>query len=334
MTLSNLDRIKPMEILKKLDLRTSTDADGNKYFIVFCARESDNPTALPGHAYVVWGVENAASNMSSQKSFGFYPDPNDASKAVFTTVSGTLVNEATQNASSSLLTARLIAQVNKQPYTDSQSQIALWQTSDYNLFSNNCISFVRSVALSIGLFPPDIGTFNTPTKYLEKLINNTGSQPDLVSKKINSPNNMRVVYDTSGDGFDIDIRISLRSGKRQIHSIQQELFQGDFPTGGNSCPVFITCGETCNCVATPEILKKLRELALTTAHQMKRDSVRDYNLRNCVDFVSSRLNVETRSEGRSLGSRFDINNGPNFSMKMRHRTREIALDACRIYFEE
>lgn len=159
-----------MEILKEIDLRNSTDADGNNYFVVFCSRNSTNPTTLPGHAYVVWGIEDAANARSSQQSFGFYPDPDDSSKVVFRSVPGRLLDEATQGVPSSFLTGRLIARVNKQPYIDTQSQIDVWQTSEYNLYSRNCINFVHAVATTLGLFPPEVETFTTPTSYLEQLI--------------------------------------------------------------------------------------------------------------------------------------------------------------------
>lgn len=36
------------ETLKKIDVRNSTDADGNNYYVVFCSRDSDNPINKPG----------------------------------------------------------------------------------------------------------------------------------------------------------------------------------------------------------------------------------------------------------------------------------------------
>jgi hypothetical protein len=160
------------EVLRKIDARTGTDADGNNYYVVFCARDSDNSSAKPGHAFVVWGIEDNTAAISSQQAFGFYPDASDESKAAFGTVSGQLVDEATKNTPSSLLTARLIVQVNKDPFETSQVEITTWQTSDYNLFSKNCISFARAVAVAIGLFPPPVATVELPTTYLDDLIEN------------------------------------------------------------------------------------------------------------------------------------------------------------------
>ena len=162
------------EILKKIDARISTDADSNNYYIAFCSRDSSNPSNKPGHAFVLWGIEDSGSAMSSEKAFGFYPDENDELKAVFNyDVPGELKDGAINSSPSSLLTARLIVQVNKSPFFNSQSKIDEWRTSDYNLYSKNCIHFVRSVAVSLGLFPPPIGTFQVPTLYLNELIKNT-----------------------------------------------------------------------------------------------------------------------------------------------------------------
>jgi hypothetical protein len=161
------------DAFRTVDARNSTDADGNSYYVVFCARDSDNPTTKPGHAYVVWGVEDSSAAMSSQKAFGFYPDPSNESSAIFGTVPGQLADEWEKQPSLSLLTARLIVQVNKDPYNASQAVIDNWTTSDYNLYTQNCMNFARAVAVSLGLFPPPIAAAQFPTSYLEDLIQNT-----------------------------------------------------------------------------------------------------------------------------------------------------------------
>jgi len=69
-----------------------------------------------------------------------------------------------------LLTARLIVQTNKGPFFSSQHLIDEWRTSDYNLYKKNCIHFVRSVALSLGLFPPPVPTLQLPSSYMKDLV--------------------------------------------------------------------------------------------------------------------------------------------------------------------
>ena len=150
------------------------------------ARASDGSSGLPGHAYVVWGVEDSSAAMSTQRAFGFYPQDESAAgevAAVFTDVTGNLVDEALKKTSpttglssfadSSLLTARLIVQVNQTSFAASQGEIDTWKTSDYNLFANNCIDFVHAVAVDVGLFPPAVGPLQVPSSYLDVLIANS-----------------------------------------------------------------------------------------------------------------------------------------------------------------
>ena len=55
------------EQLRSVDGRYTPDIDASKYFIVFCARKSDNALAKPGHAFVVWGKEDANAGRHGSK---------------------------------------------------------------------------------------------------------------------------------------------------------------------------------------------------------------------------------------------------------------------------
>jgi hypothetical protein len=125
---------------------------------------------------------------------------------LFETIGGQIVDEATKPESSSLLTARLIVQVNKQPFQDSQAQIDVWRTSDYNLYSQNCISFVRAVAVSLGLFPPEVGTLQLPTSYLEELIQQTTIATVGGMTGMNSSSSSVKIGE-----YEVDIQIAIRS---------------------------------------------------------------------------------------------------------------------------
>jgi hypothetical protein len=154
---------------RKLDLRNATDANGN-YYVVFCARHSSDEANLPGHAFVVWGKEDSENQMSSAKAFGFYPADGEKKKMIFGNVKGELANEATKKPNQqSLLTHRLIVQVNKQKWLDSQKEVATWRTEDYNLFSNNCTHFAYAVAADVGLDIAKPGT-EFPSHFLVRLI--------------------------------------------------------------------------------------------------------------------------------------------------------------------
>lgn len=163
------------ELLRVLDNRFKPDDDGNKYFLVFCARKSDNATLKPGHAFVVWGKEDAGEAMSSQKSYGFYPDEGAGLKAIFSTVPGHLVNEATKSGTSLFLTARIIISVNRGSYETAAQEIEKWATAEYNLYQKNCISFAQAIAGDIKLLGFDADVANFPPEYFERLILNVKS---------------------------------------------------------------------------------------------------------------------------------------------------------------
>jgi hypothetical protein len=168
------------ETVKTIDARTMTDADGSTYWVVFCARKSDNIASKPGHAFVVWGVEDASAARSRQEAFGFYPDSHDDSNPLFGSMSGEICDEASKApglARESLWTARLIVQVNKPVYNDSIRVIEQWRTSDYSLYKRNCIHFAHDVAVSMGLLPPEVGFLENPTAYMLDLIERAVVQP-------------------------------------------------------------------------------------------------------------------------------------------------------------
>lgn len=200
------------ELLRHIDNRYHPDLDASKYFIVFCARKTDSPLAKPGHAFVIWGKEDADAGMSSQLAFGFYPKNDiDADAILGSDVPGQILNEATKPETSSLLTARIFVRVNKNIFDKSQSQITNWRTTDYNLFAKNCISFARSVANEIGLFGASSDVGQLPADYFSTFIANAQSSfggtwrsndtAQRFSLKINGPNIEWTESSTSGESL-------------------------------------------------------------------------------------------------------------------------------------
>lgn len=136
--------------VKSIDGRLFESGDASKYFVVFCTRRSGDISSKPGHAYVVWGKEDAGAQMSVAQAFGFYPDSPSGSMVLGMNVPGQLKDEAF-NSSPTLLTGRLIVRVDKVAFDRSRSEQDKWKTGDYNLYQRNCISFASAVAEDIGL---------------------------------------------------------------------------------------------------------------------------------------------------------------------------------------
>lgn len=166
-----------MTIVKSFDARLYEDGNPSKFYLVFCARRSAVPTGLPGHAYLVWGKEDAADQMSSQEAFGFYHNAASPIGVVLgRDVPGELRDEAIKPAPSQLVLGRLIVQVLKPDYEMARAEQAKWKTEDYNLYKRNCISFASAVGSAIGLkgIPPEVAEW--PADYFVSLVDQATSR--------------------------------------------------------------------------------------------------------------------------------------------------------------
>lgn len=148
----------------RLDHRRYTDRSGARYFVVLAARGG----SATGHAFVVWGKQDPRQQLSSQAAFGFYPAQSNRF-GVFGAVPGAIRNEALKP-TSSLITDRVIIEVNRDWYEASQTEMAKWATSDYRLFSRNCISFVRAVAQRTNTKLPAWSKTDFPSSHIKKII--------------------------------------------------------------------------------------------------------------------------------------------------------------------
>ncbi|MBW4473832.1 MAG: hypothetical protein KME45_26155 [Stenomitos rutilans HA7619-LM2] len=148
---------------KSVDQRTYSDYTNNKYYLVFCARGGSST----GHAFVVWGIQDSGRGTSTYKAFGFYPSQGTGA---FGQVPGQIRNEAFSGKMNKI-TDRLIVQVDKAVYDRTQRAISEWRTTNYDLFSTNCINFVMSVARDAGLRVPQRDSTTFPSDYVQALIN-------------------------------------------------------------------------------------------------------------------------------------------------------------------
>lgn len=157
-------------VSRSLDARFRPDDKSGRYFIVIAARRPDLPSPS-GHAFIVWGREDSSAQMSSQVKFGFYPKEGvDMQTVLGSDVPGDIVAESLESTNYQRISGRLIVQVNKEDYENAQSRIAVWKTSDYNLYSKNCISFAKDVASTIGLRGADIPVDQLPANFFTAMV--------------------------------------------------------------------------------------------------------------------------------------------------------------------
>lgn len=171
----------------QIDLRKKP-AGADKFTIVLCARPHDlapkkDPNAAPtdakgktvGHAWVVWGIEDATRKESRyDAAFGFYP-VKGAKPFVFGSVPGELVDQLKQPRADDdflRITHRLIAVVDADTYKETLQIAARWKKEkpEYSLLQRSCKTFTNEVAKALGLTTQDEAKFDWPEDMLAKLI--------------------------------------------------------------------------------------------------------------------------------------------------------------------
>ena len=163
--------------LGELNLRIRSETED--YRILFCARTSPDVGGLPGHAFVSFTKKENDSQLYLL-SIGHSPNSASLQAALGIEVGGMLVEENYSAISQecftvlvnveqfekglsrtkSVLTRLGLQQANKQPIVFMAWQLAV----------KDCVTFVQSVAKSIGLkTPPRSGLDNFPIRYIRKL---------------------------------------------------------------------------------------------------------------------------------------------------------------------
>lgn len=156
-------------IVKSIDKRTMSSADGNVYYLVFVSK----PTKLQGgqnagHAYVVWGVEDNIKKMSYGDAWGLYP-LSTMKTLTLATVPGELRNDGIASNNYN----RLIVKVDKKVYDAAHNKMKEWASKGtYQLLERDCLSFTIDMAGIAALnTPPRMGYDNVPWNYLIAMIN-------------------------------------------------------------------------------------------------------------------------------------------------------------------
>ncbi len=140
-----------------------------KYSVTFVARKSPTESGgkkYPGHAYVVW---SKSENLEAR---GFYP-PDAEKNFRKLEYKGALLDEYSTSASGqNLEVSRLEVLVTKQMFDYSMQAIRHWDQKEttYDLFVNNCVSFVAEVARALGLSVPSDTSWTTPRSFLDDLM--------------------------------------------------------------------------------------------------------------------------------------------------------------------
>jgi hypothetical protein len=140
------------------------------YFILFSARfPTLRPFSIGGHAFITWRSEDSAFHKVEQFTYGFFPKKGSP---IFKSAEGLLVEGYVKNSNRDLLVRRFIIEVDSVDYVETLKEADNWKKQSYNLFTNNCVDFMRDVAAKLKLNAPRVRTCILPQKpfrYIKKL---------------------------------------------------------------------------------------------------------------------------------------------------------------------
>jgi hypothetical protein len=162
---------------KTLDLRT--EHSKNSYYVVLASR-GDSAT---GHAFVVWGVEDARRHRTTVRALGLYPDGSSTScSSQMRTVPGGMLDELKTHSFQSIDQA-LIVRVDERVYQRSWQVASEWDCRhEYSLIHRDCVEFVRAVGIALGLDMPRRRMIQwTPQAYVHTVLVRA-DEGSLVSK--------------------------------------------------------------------------------------------------------------------------------------------------------
>lgn len=160
------------QISKTLDLRTENSKDS--FYVVLASRGG----SATGHAFVVWGIEDARRHRTTVRALGLYPEGSSASCSTHVRkVPGGMLDELKTHSFQSI-DQELIVRVDEAAYKRSWQVAREWDCRhEYSVLSRDCVEFLRAVGDSLGLDMPGRGlTRWTPHAYVRALLATLGTE--------------------------------------------------------------------------------------------------------------------------------------------------------------
>ncbi len=140
------------------------------YYILFSARfPTFRPFSIGGHAFITWRSEDTIFQKVQQYTYGFFPKKG---MGLFKNVEGNVVEGYIKNSNRDRLVRRFIVEVDSAIYFETLKEVDVWKAQPYNLFNNNCVNFIKNIALKMGLKTPSTKSCIFPMKpfrYIKKM---------------------------------------------------------------------------------------------------------------------------------------------------------------------
>jgi hypothetical protein len=169
--------------IQTLDLHRHKSKDA--FYVVLASRGG----SATGHAFVVWGVEDARTHRTTVRAEGLYPEGSSSSCGPqVRTVRGGMLDELKTHSFQSI-DEELIVRVDEADYRRSREVAREWQCRrEYSLFGRDCVEFVRAVGLSLGLAMPRRGVTDwTPRAYVHAVLSAADANPGLSKQPVVFP---------------------------------------------------------------------------------------------------------------------------------------------------
>jgi hypothetical protein len=163
---------------KTLDLHTGRSK--NSYYVVLASRGG----SATGHAFVVWGVEDAKRRRTTVRALGLYPESSGPNcGALVRNIPGGMLDEL-QTHSFQGIDQALIVRVDETVYKRSEQVAREWDCRhQFSLFSRDCVEFLRAIGTSLDLDMPRRGmTRWTPHAYVRALLASEDLQEQQLSQ--------------------------------------------------------------------------------------------------------------------------------------------------------
>jgi hypothetical protein len=157
-----------------LDLRTQHSRGFSKdsFYVVLASRGGSST----GHAFVVWGIEDARRRRTTVRALGLYPEGSTTScSAPPRTIPGGLLDELKTHSFQSIDRA-LIVRVDETVYKRSWQVARQWDCRhEYSLYNRDCVEFLRAVGQALDLDMPPRGIVRwTPQAYVRAVLVRAG----------------------------------------------------------------------------------------------------------------------------------------------------------------
>lgn len=149
-----------------LDLHTKHSK--NAFYVVLASRAG----SATGHAFVVWGIEDARHHRTMVRALGLYPESNGTNcNSVLRTVPGGILDELKTHSFQSI-DQKLILRVDESVYKRSLQVARQWDCQhEFSLLNRDCVDFLRAVGLSLDLDMPERRLLrSTPQAYMRSVL--------------------------------------------------------------------------------------------------------------------------------------------------------------------